>query len=684
MAEGDSEGKSTGARSATPDVFISYASQDAALADAVVAALERQGLKCWIAPRDVEPGALYADEIIGAINGAKVLVLVLSKDAIASPHVGKEVERSASKRKPIITLRTDAGQLTPALEYFLSEGHWVDLEREGSEAAFGKLADAIRRKLVPASAAAAGAPPAQRLADIPATTQRKSWIVTAVLILALGAIAFLYVERFGLNKRAERVEPPTAAMLKPAPDAPTFHPPPHSIAVLPFVNMSGDPKQDYFSDGISEEILNSLSRLNELQVVARTSSFSFKGQNSDVSTIAHKLNVGTILEGSVRRAGNTVRITVQLINGVSGFHIWSQTYDRHMTDILKVQNEVASSVARELEVRLIDEEIDKIEVGGTKIPEAYDAYLHGVRLLNRTEAETDYRAALAAFDHAIALDPNYPAAYAMRASALSSIAFATDNLSTQIAAREQALAAAQRAVALAPEFGEAHLALAVIRAGGFLDYRGAAPEYGRALALAPGNANVQRTFAFFAALMGHFDQAVIAAQRAVTLDSQNFKTYVVLAKVFYLARRFVDSEAAVKDAQALNPGSHDVEMILVLTRLALGEIEQARQLCESLATPLDDDNRHQCLALVYHALGRQPDAERALAQYKALDGDTSAYEYAEIYAQWGDKAEALKWLAKAQRLRLPALGVLRVDWQLDPIRNEPEFKVIETSMNFPP
>jgi TolB-like protein len=127
-----------------------------------------------------------------------------------------------------------------------------------------------------------------------------------------------------------------------------FNPPAHSIAVLPFVNMSGDATQDYFSDGISEELLNALSRLNDLQVVARTSSFSFKGQNVNVSTIAHELNVGAILEGSVRRAGNTVRITAQLINTVTGFHLWSETYDRPFTDIFKVQTEVATAVAQQL------------------------------------------------------------------------------------------------------------------------------------------------------------------------------------------------------------------------------------------------------------------------------------------------------------------------------------------------
>jgi adenylate cyclase len=228
-----------------------------------------------------------------------------------------------------------------------------------------------------------------------------------------------------------------------------FAPPVHSVAVLPFANFSGDAQQEYFSDGISEELINSLSHIHELEVAARTSSFSFKGQNVDVGTIARKLNVAAVLEGSVRRSGKTVRITAQLINTVNGFHMWSETYDRNLKDILAVQTEVATSVAQQLQVKLLGDEASRIEVGGTHKPEAYDAYLHGTQLMAMAAIDdvAVSRAALAAFDRAIALDPNYALAHTRRARALIHVSYGTDP-SVRRGVQEQARTAAEQAVAL--------------------------------------------------------------------------------------------------------------------------------------------------------------------------------------------------------------------------------------------
>jgi TolB-like protein len=398
------------------DVFISYASHDAALANAVVEALERQGIRCWIAPRDVTPGALYADGIIRAINEAKVLVLVLSASSIASKHVGKEVERASSKGRPVIALKVDAAPLTTALEYFLSESQWIDVGAGGMEAAAAKLVEAVRRQLDPSAAGEVHGHLGQQ-SGRPVAASGRRWLMVGGVVVML-ALVYLFVDRFWMATRMAAEKP-----LPEHPAAVAFAPPPHSIAVLPFVNMSGDASQEYFSDGITEELLNSLSRLNELQVAARTSSFSFKGQNVDVSTIAHKLNVGAILEGSVRRSGSTVRITVQLIDGATGFHRWSQTYDETLNDILKVQTDVATSIANQLEINLVGDEASKIEMGSTKNPSAFDAYLRGTHLLLRGDTdEAGGRAALMAFDQAVALDPSYALAHAGRAAALADLA----------------------------------------------------------------------------------------------------------------------------------------------------------------------------------------------------------------------------------------------------------------------
>jgi serine/threonine-protein kinase len=356
-----------------------------------------------------------------------------------------------------------------------------------------------------------------------------------------------------------------------------------------------------------------------------------------------------------------------------------------MSDILKVQQDVANSVAEQLQVTLAATDVAKVELGGTRNADAYDAFLRGKQIMRGPNVHGEnYRDALAAFDNAIVLDPNFAKAYAERAWALHSIAVTAPNPDDRAALREQARTAAERAVALAPDLGETHAALASIRAYALFDYAGAAPEFERALALAPGNANVQWSFAWYAADLGHFDQAISAARRAVSLDPENPTPHGVLGFVLSYARRYTEALAAYQDFKALRPESRAVEGEIALTLLASGQVEQARQACESQSTRMEETNRHQCLALAYHYLGRQADEERELKQFQALEGDSAAYSYAGIYSQWGDVATALQWLNKAEKLRDPLLWLLKIDWQLDPLRNEAQFKAIVARMNFPP
>jgi tetratricopeptide (TPR) repeat protein len=398
--------------------------------------------------------------------------------------------------------------------------------------------------------------------------------------------------------------------------------------------------------------------------------------------------VGAILEGSVRRAGNTVRITAQLINTVTGFHLWSETYDRPFSDILKVQTEVATAVAQQLEIKLAGDST-KFAVGGTRNPDAFDAYLRAQRLYEEGPGDTaGWRAVLAGLDQAIALDPNYADAYTRRAGALLNLAQSSDLARSSAdavkALYEQAAAAAERAVALAPDSGDAHAVLGRVREDISFDFVGGAAEFDQALALAPRSALVQRNAAVYMAHLGHFEPALKAAQRAVDLDPQNFFSYLQQGLTFYDARQYSEALAAFRHAQALQRGSPELNHYLAFTFFMLGQTEQARQLCEATATPMHDDDRHWCLALVYHALGRQADAEHEFDQYKKLDADGQSVSCAEIYAQWGNAPAALQWLTKAERLHDWLLGLLKTDPLLDPIRNEPQFKALMARMKFPP
>jgi TolB-like protein len=684
-AEEDARPKpSSGSRSiAAAKVFISYASQDKSVADTVVAALEHAGIACWFAPRDVMAGAFYADAIVHAIDSASSLVLILSKQGSHSHHVLRELERAASKRHRVITLKIDTTPLPAAFEYFLNTSQWLDASGGNPERQFPKLIDSLRGLRTDVSHTAESA----KSIEAPTYPARKA-IVGALTIFVMTGFAYVLVEKpWHWSGRAHPQPSNANPTLSAPPAAPpaAFTPRPHSIAVLPFVNMSGDPKQEYFSDGITEELLNSLSRLNNLSVMARTSSFSFKGQNVDVLTIAHKLNVGTILEGSVRRGGNTVRITVQLINGVTGFHMWSQTYDRRSTDILKVQAEVATSVARQLQGTLMGDDTEKLELGSTNNPEAYEAYLRGVEVLSNWDSgNAGLLAALEAFNQAVEMDPNYALAYAMRATVFQNMATFLAKPGEISSLANQALEAAEHAVLLSPDLGEAHLALAKIRAYLQLNFANAAPEFDRALELSPGSAHVQRGFAGFASKLGHAESAIIAARRAVDLDPRNVEVHIGLGQVLVRTRRYREALLAFRAAEVLRPNSRFTNANISDALLADGQTEQARQLCESAAAAMDEDDRHGCLAVVYHRIERQHEAEVEVQKLLMLLRGRDPVGIAGTYAELGNAAAALAWLSKAEQLRDPGLQSLKVYWGFDSIRSDAKFKAVLARMNFPP
>ena len=593
----------------------------------------------------------------------------------------RQAVASADVKKPSTQLTPEASAARAATQEQLSRKLRGDLdalvlkalakepfERYDSAAS---MARDLQRYLHGQPVKARSAPVSDRVGKFLRRNSATAWLVAMSIIAICAAVG---VDRLILPRRADDSAPAGA-----------FAPPVHSVAVLPFTNLSGDPTQDYFSDGVSEELINALSHVEALQVSARTSSFSFKGKNADIGAIARKLNVAAILEGSIRRSGNTVRITAQLINTVNGYHLWSQNYDRDLRDILTLQTDIATAVAQEMQVKLLGDEAARIEVGSTRNPEAYDAYLRGTQIEVTAQDLASSRMALAAFDQAISLDPNFAAAYTHRVRALRGVANFTSEPGAVRDLYAMAREAAERAVTLAPDYADAHMALGwQVLVHGYLDFGAAEREVDRAMALAPGSASVLDSYAGFQGIVGHHEVAMAAMQHAIKLDPQNPRYREHLLQSLTWARRFDDVLVAVQDAKALHAEGYYAGIYSATSDLALGRPELASKICESPATPLDGGDRHFCLALAYHELGKIKPATAELEKFEALNGDLSAVSYAAVYAQWGDPGAALEWLATGERLRRASLVGIKVDWMFDPIRNQPQFQALERRLNFPP
>ena len=678
----------------THDTFVSYASPDASIANDIVGTLEQSGLTCWIAPRDVQPGALYADGIIRAINGCKVLVLILSQYSVASAHVGKEVERASAKRRPIIAVRTDSAVLTPALEYFLSESQWIDIGAEGNQSAYRRLADAIRSLLANPAPPGVQQPAQFAASDLRSTVHvrrepRFSAALWAAIAIGIFIIAYLGIDKFRNSSHsqvtAQPSVPPSTNAVERSPAtmhaaAPDFVPPAHSIAVLPFVNMSGDSKQDYFSDGLSEELLNSLAAVHDLKVAARTSSFSFKGKNEEVADIARKLNVGAVLEGSVRKDGNQVRITAQLINALTGYHLWSKTYDRDLKNVLKLQTEIATAVTAALQVTLLNNEAGSGDVGGTQVPAALDAYLRGKQLNRGPLTGESLLSRISNYTEALRLDPQFAKASAELANAQNTYAsnFAMRGSFGEWVAK--ANVNAKTSLRLAPELGIAHAVMASVRDRGFQDHSGAQAEYSRALELAPNDTDVLLRAGSYYAGIGRTDAGLANIRKAIELDPLNPLAYQRLNEALIFAKQYPAALAAINHVLQINPGDTFATNCRGLTYLMLGDLENARTSCDT--TPREWQGR-LCMAVLLGQQQQHAAAEKELTAMQTEFGDSAAYQYAEIYAQWGNKSKALDWLETAYRVRDPGMTGILADALVDPIRTEPRFIEVVNKLQFP-
>jgi TolB-like protein/Flp pilus assembly protein TadD len=447
--------------------------------------------------------------------------------------------------------------------------------------------------------------------------------------------------------------------------------------VLPFVNMSADKEQEYFSDGLSEELLDSLAKVHDLQVAARTSSFSFKGEHVELADIARKLNVGAVLEGSVRRDGNHVRITAQLINALTGFHLWSETYDRDLKNVLALQTEIATAVTTALQATLLPGAAAAIELGGTRNPAALDAYLHGELLLREGVGQEKLEAAIVEFENAVQLDPKFAKAYASDSLAL--VAFDNNYArdSEQPAYVQRARAAALKALELAPDLGESHAALARVKERLELDFPGASREYARALELSPNNASVLSRAGLFQLGLGERERGLTNINRAIALDPLNIRNLDYIASLAAGAGELPAAKLALERGLTLSPGNSRLIETRGLIALYEGRPEAAAADC-NVTQP--DWNSRVCLIVAYDKLRRRAEADAQITALTGELGNSVAYQRAEISALRGETSAALGWLDTAYRLHDSGLSQLKTDPWLDSLRHEPRFRELQRKL----
>ena len=473
------------------------------------------------------------------------------------------------------------------------------------------------------------------------------------------------LKRDASHKSVERMSLPTTNTTTPTGKT--------AIAVLPFSDMSANKDQEYFSDGLSDELLSVLSRNPKLQVTSRTSAFSFKGKDVDIKTIAQKLNVTHVLEGSVRKAGNQLRITAQLIEVATDSHLWSQTYDRQMDNIFAVQDEIANSVAGALKVALEGARTSKAQ--GTN-PEAYNAYLQGRYFYDRRSKE-DLEKAIGYYQQAIRIDPNYAPAWV----GLSRVHIRqADNGESVDEGYAKARKEVQKALELDPNLAEAHESMGWIKRAYDRDWVGADAAYKRALELEPSNADVLIGAAVLACALGRFDEAIALDRRSIDLDPLRVATYYRLGTHAWYAGRWKEAEAAVRKALELNPQYPIAHFLLGCIHLAQAK---PREAVVEMQKESDASWRLDGLALAYYATGDKTYADTVLAHVIEDQQNDAAFQIAEIYAYRCETDKAFEWLERAYNQRDAGLAQIKGDPLLRNIEHDPRYRAFLQKMKLP-
>ena len=630
------------------DVFVSYKAEDRKRVKPLVDALAAEGFSLWW-DEQIGGGATWRHEIETELNSAKCVIVVWSNRSVGpdGTFVQDEATR-AQQRHVYVPVLIDKVHLplgfgeTQALPLVGWRGDRGDARYEAVLAAVRRNVGGKRRSSgVPAAAA-----------RVDRRTVIAGGTVGAAAVAAVGAWALFKPRSAGASS--------------------------DSIAVLPFENLSGDPAQAYFSDGIAEEIRSALGRISGLKVVGRTSSEAVR--KDDAQTAAKKLAVANILSGSVRQSASTIRVSAELVDGSTGLDRWSQDYDRSPGDAIKIQTDIAESVATALSAALGRIARATVGVGGTQNPEAQRLFIQAGAIAKASTSKGEDGQALQLLDRALALDPRYADAYARKSYVLSAYGNNYANLVELPKTRAEALRLANAALSIAPDLAYGHRALSEV----YGNQQQIGPSYSelkRARQLAPSDADVLADLAGAASSLGDTPTALALADEASSLDPLNPHPFSVRLDILFYARRFGDAVSYGQWFQRKFQQKRLGAMVIGDSLLLLGRGGEA-EAAYALAAP-EYWRRLTGEAIIRIRSGDAAGAQQKIDALRASYGDAASTQFGEIYAQMGDKERAFAALDRAYQIKDAGLLALKVDPFLDPLRSDPRFTAMLRKMNFP-
>ncbi len=665
-------------------VFLSYASQDAEAASRICGALRAAGIEVWIDTSELRGGDAWDQKIRREIRECALFIPLISANTAARVEGYFRLEWSLAEARSHMIARNKAFIVPVCLDQTPESGadvpesfqraQWTRLPDGNTPPAFtARIAALLDAPVEASSSPSASVTQPGNARAVPADpTRRVRLAAISLAILVVIGLAYVVFERFEFSKQtpADR----HVAAVEPTLVVPAI--PEKSVAVLPFVDMSEKHDQEYFADGLSEELIDLLSRVPDLRVPARTSSFYFKGKAAKIPDIGKELSVAHVLEGSVRKSGNMVRVTVQLIRVDSGFHVWSETYDRPLRDIFKVQDQIAASVVSSLKISLLKGIAPT--ANGTSNSEAHDLYLQANSTsseLSYWDSKTQVEKVVEYLHRALQLDPAYVEAWVLLSEVLTDQA----NLGyiSGASIREAAHQAATKALAINPNSSDSHTAMARVYMLLDRDWAAALAQVREALALDPNNSWALVCEGMIEVYGGRLDSGIPLLERSVSIDPINESRINDLAGAYYAAGRYADSAVAYRKVLVLDPSLKGIHSSLAEVLLAKDGPTAALSENDREGDP---ESREVGQAVIYHAQGRKIDADLALTNVESKYAETAPCDIARVHAYRGEIEDAFKWLA---RVRQPSCVFAKVDPFFKILRADPRFNEFLRNIGLP-